>query len=665
MDFQEFMKKYGLDTLDEQQKAAVQTTEGPILLLAVPGSGKTTTLIARLGYLVIGKGITPGSILTMTYTVAATEEMRTRFAKKFGDEYAQSMNFKTINAVCANIIRTYAADGHSAFRLVSDEGKITKILSEIWLHTLQKYPTESDIKELRTKITYVKNQMIPSNKLNTVMLSTSDGNIEITTLYTAYVKFMRQNRLMDFDDQLVFAYSILKRVPGILNRYQDAYRYICVDEAQDTSMIQHKIIQMLVSKHRNLFMVGDEDQSIYGFRAAYPQALLNFEKNWDNAKVLYIETNYRSTPEIVDAAADFIHQNRKRRDKAMKAKNGSGHQISFIRVKDRVKQFDEIANISLKTKEPITFLYRNNDTALPIIDMLERNHIPYRVRGVDSLFFSNIIFKDICAFLKLAGNPSDADAFYQIYYKVDMYIRKEDAKAAVAIGGDILQNLKNRVERRTADRVEEVQYVLKQIPKMPPADALNAIVNMGYGKYLEKKGIDTFRLYIMKTLAIREKSIADFMNRLLYLQDIVKRGSQAQNAKILLSTIHSAKGLEYDNVILTDVADSVFPNADTPDALEEERRLFYVGMTRAKKKLSMFSFSDDESEFTSYVYEFVTNGPHLTASSLKPGQKIKHKYFGEGTIRKIKGQNVVVVFQNTPKTINLTFAIQNRIISYA
>lgn len=665
MNFQEFMEQYGLETLDEQQKAAVEATDGPVLLLAVPGSGKTTTLIARLGYLVIGKGIAPSSILTMTYTVSATEEMRARFAKKFGDEYAQFMNFKTINAVCANVIRTYTSDGRPSFSLVSDEGRITKILSEIWQYTLHKYPTESDIKELRMKITYVKNQMIPKDKLNQVMISTSDGKMEITTLYNAYVRYMRQNRLMDFDDQLVFAYIILKKIPSILSRYQDAYKYICVDEAQDTSLIQHKIIQLLVSSHKNLFMVGDEDQSIYGFRAAYPQALLNFEKNWPNAKVLYIETNYRSTPQIVDAAADFIRQNRKRRNKAMKAKNKDGPKISIIRVKNRVKQFDEIAKMAAEEKESITFLYRNNDTALPIIDMLEREHIPYRVRGVDSIFFSNIIYKDVCAFLRFAMNPSDADSFMQIYYKVDLFIKKDDAKAAISLGGNILNNLKGMVDKRMAMKIEDIQFILAQIPKMSPADAIKAIVSMGYSEYLEKKGIDTFRLYIMQTLAVREKNITDYLNRLLFLQDIVKRGSQAQNARVLLSTIHSAKGLEYDNVVLADVADSVFPNADTPDELEEERRLFYVGMTRAKKKLSMFSFSDDESEFTAYVYEFISNGPHLTASALEAGQKIKHKYFGVGIVQKIDGPNMVAVFNKQPKTINLAFAIQNRIISYA
>lgn len=213
MNYNEFLKEYDLTHLDAQQQEAVRATDGPILLLAVPGSGKTTTLIARLGYLVIGKGVAPETILTMTYTVAATGEMKDRFAKKFGSQYADKMNFKTINAVCASIIRSYEWYGHKAFKLVSDEGEISKILTGIWLNVCKKYPTESDIKELRMKITYVKNQMVPKKELDSVTVSSSDGTISIKELYEEYVRFMRDSSLMDFDDQLVFSYQILKKIP--------------------------------------------------------------------------------------------------------------------------------------------------------------------------------------------------------------------------------------------------------------------------------------------------------------------------------------------------------------------------------------------------------------------------------------------------------------------
>lgn len=667
MNYNEFLKEYDLTHLDAQQQEAVRATDGPILLLAVPGSGKTTTLIARLGYLVIGKGVSPETILTMTYTVAATGEMKDRFAKKFGSQYADKMNFKTINAVCASIIRSYEWYGHKAFKLVSDEGEISKILTGIWLNVCKKYPTESDIKELRMKITYVKNQMVPKKELDSVTVSSSDGTISIKELYEEYVRFMRDSSLMDFDDQLVFSYQILKKNPKILKRFQDKYQYICVDEAQDTSLIQHRIIQMLAEKSRNIFMVGDEDQSIYGFRAAYPKALLEFERTWKDAKVLFIETNYRSTPEIVGTSMDFIRQNKKRRDKKMKAFNPSGAKIDILWAKNRIQQFDMIADIAHDATEPVTFLYRNNDTALPIIDTLDRSGIPYKVRAVDSLFFTNIIYRDVMCIFRLALNPSDGEAFMQIYYKLGLYVKKAVAEEAVAMGGNILFGLKNQVGKYTKGKLDSIIADFKKIPNLAPANAIDLIYEMGYGDYLEQHGIDSFRLNIMRTLGVREKTIPEFIKRLEYLQKIIRAGSKTDNAKVLLSTIHSAKGLEYDNVVLVDVADGVFPSNSKDTDIEEEKRLFYVAMTRARKKLCIFAFREEESEFTEYVRSYLSNGSHVFSDNIRVGQKIKHRFFGTGVVTSIKGDTLTARFENSKelKTMSLAYIIRNKIIKFA
>lgn len=667
MNYNEFLKEYDLTHLDAQQQEAVRATDGPILLLAVPGSGKTTTLIARLGYLVIGKGVAPETILTMTYTVAATGEMKDRFAKKFGSQYADKMNFKTINAVCASIIRSYEWYGHKAFKLVSDEGEISKILTGIWLNVCKKYPTESDIKELRMKITYVKNQMVPKKELDSVTVSSSDGTISIKELYEEYVRFMRDSSLMDFDDQLVFSYQILKKNPKILKRFQDKYQYICVDEAQDTSFIQHRIIQMLAEKSRNIFMVGDEDQSIYGFRAAYPKALLEFERTWKDAKVLFIETNYRSTPEIVGTSMDFIRQNKKRRDKKMKAFNPSGAKIDILWAKNRIQQFDMIADIAHDATEPVTFLYRNNDTALPIIDTLDRSGIPYKVRAVDSLFFTNIIYRDVMCIFRLALNPSDGEAFMQIYYKLGLYVKKAVAEEAVAMGGNILFGLKNQVGKYTKGKLDSIIADFKKIPNLAPANAIDLIYEMGYGDYLEQHGIDSFRLNIMRTLGVREKTIPEFIKRLEYLQKVIRAGSKTDNAKVLLSTIHSAKGLEYDNVVLVDVADGVFPSNSKDTDIEEEKRLFYVAMTRARKKLCIFAFREEESEFTEYVRSYLSNGSHVFSDNIRVGQKIKHRFFGTGVVTSIKGDALTARFENSKelKTMSLSYIIRNKIIKFA
>ncbi|MGN0983403.1 MAG: ATP-dependent helicase, partial [Gemmiger sp.] len=262
--------------LDRQQQAAVQAVDGPVLLLAVPGSGKTTTLVARLGYLVYGCHVPARSILTTTYTVAATNELRTRFAAMFGQADAKLLEFRTINGVCARIIRAYERQGHKAFELVTAEDRLTALLAQIWRDIQQDFPTEADLRALRIQITCIKNQMLQEDEL-AAMETDPRNTLRIVPIYRAYCKAMRQNRWMDYDDQMVYALAILRRNPEILAQFQRQYRYFCVDEAQDTSRIQHTILRLLAGSSRNLFMVGDEDKSIYGFRAACPQALLEFE----------------------------------------------------------------------------------------------------------------------------------------------------------------------------------------------------------------------------------------------------------------------------------------------------------------------------------------------------------------------------------------------------
>ena len=253
--------------LNTQQREAVHSVDGPVLLLAVPGSGKTTVLVNRLGYMVKCCGIDPRSILTMTYTVAATKEMKQRFANLFGDDAARQMTFSTINALSAQIVRFYA-ERHGSGRAFSvvENPEAAAIVSNIYRAIFDEFPTDSTVKEIRTGITYVKNMMLTDEEIKTIDL----GIDRFDKIYELYCKALSNRKLMDFDDQMIYALRALRKYPDVLSYYQERYRYICVDESQDTSKIQHEIIKLLGSKYHNLFMVGDEDQSIYGFRAAYP-----------------------------------------------------------------------------------------------------------------------------------------------------------------------------------------------------------------------------------------------------------------------------------------------------------------------------------------------------------------------------------------------------------
>lgn len=391
MNYSEFKTKYAI-SLNPQQEAAVQAVNGPVLLLAVPGSGKTTTLVTRLGYMVLCRNIPPEQILTMTYTVAATADMRSRFASLFGQALAERLEFRTINGISARIIRYYEYSlGRKAFELVTSERDLITIISEIYRGITREFATESTIKTIRTWITYIKNMQLSDAEIDTLKAD----DIKIGPIYREYCKILRKRRQMDYDDQMVYAYQILRQYPEVLHFFQSKYPYLCVDEAQDTSKIQHQIIRLLSKGSGNLFMVGDEDQSIYGFRAAYPESLLEFDKMHPNAKVLLLEQNYRSTAQIVAAADRFIQRNQSRRQKYMTAVRGSGADIRVIDVKNRLSQYAYLEKVAHSCQTETAVLYRNNDSALPLIDRMDRAGIPYRCRQFDSSFFTHRIVRDI------------------------------------------------------------------------------------------------------------------------------------------------------------------------------------------------------------------------------------------------------------------------------
>ena len=328
---QNFLDTYGA-SLNPQQLEAVKTVEGPVLLLAVPGSGKTTVLVNRLGFMIYCKGIAPENILTLTYTVAATKDMASRFNHIFGDQLSGRLEFRTINGICAKIIAYYGRlIGKPSFELCSDDKDTAGLLTNIYINVVGEFPTESDIKNIRTLITYCKNMCLSKEEIKELGKT---EEIDLLRIYDIYNSELKNRSLMDYDDQMIYAYRILKGSKEVRDYYQRLYRYICVDEAQDTSKIQHMIISLLAGSDGNLFMVGDEDQSIYGFRAAYPDALLNFEKDHPGAKVLFMDKNYRSNANIIAAADIFIQHNKDRHKKHICATKEATSEIRISGLED-------------------------------------------------------------------------------------------------------------------------------------------------------------------------------------------------------------------------------------------------------------------------------------------------------------------------------------------
>lgn len=651
MEKSDFLMKY-TSHLNDNQLKAVQTLHGPVLLLAVPGSGKTTVLVNRLGYMVFCEGIQPNQILTLTYTIAATNDMARRFTSIFGKEYEGLLEFRTINGICAKIIQHYSQMiGKTAFELVTDEKITGKILTDILVRTLSEYPTESDVKGAKTLITYCKNMLLTKEEIES--LGETEG-LPLFQIYSEYNAYLRKHALMDYDDQMIYAYRLLKGSPELLSYYRDKYRYICVDEAQDTSKIQHIIIGLLAGENGNLFLVGDEDQSIYGFRAAYPEALLHFEKNYPEARVLVMDQNYRSNARIVAAADLLIQNNKSRHAKHMVSTRTAGSEIDYIALKDRTRQYSYLVKVASDCTRETAVLYRDNESALPLIDLLDRQGIPFRIKNVDMTFFTHRVVQDVLSILRFAREPYNTDLFGHIYFKCQTFLKKNQAEQLCRISAErnipVLDavDYADDINGMVRGKCRAFQTHLVNMLKETPSKALFRIEKpLGYREYLERNNIDSNKLFLLKMLARNELTIDSFLDRLEYLQNMLKVGQTKDDCKFILSTIHSSKGLEYDRVYLMDVCDGVFPNKvissyssatlQEKKNFEEERRLFYVGMTRAQNDLHIFKFADNASCFVQEIRKAKAVKEYQTGDYvLVIGQRVVQAKYGAGVVSDVE-----------------------------
>ena len=732
MEWKEFETTFSVK-LNQQQKEAVQSTKGPVLLLAVPGSGKTTVLVTRLGYMIYCRNIPPESILTVTYTVAATKDMSERFAVRFGEDMAKRLEFRTINGICAMIIQYYGRRiGKTPFELVKDEKATTGMLIKICQDHGMGYPTESDLKNVRTLITYIKNMMLNEEELQKLE---EESDIRIAGIYREYCRQMREQKLMDYDDQMLYAYNILRKDPGVLAYFQNRYPYICVDEAQDTSKIQHAIIALLAAGTGNLFMVGDEDQSIYGFRAAYPEALLSFEKKHSGAKVLLMEENFRSNAKIVEAADKFIQKNTLRHEKHMRAAREAGADIREISLKSRKAQYvylmkaaqecttgmagmsgsEEHRGRADASVTETAVLYRDNECAIPLIDLLERKNIPYRMRNADLSFFTHRTVLDVQNTIRFAMDPKDTELFMQIYYRLKLFFNKKDALRYAQISQEKDMEVLDaalkygNLEKYQEDNIRNLKRQMVRILNMPGDEAVNQILTyMGYQDYLKKMGMNANKLETVKLIGSRVESPEKLLERLEELRTIIQEKVSDKDCPFILSTMHASKGLEYDTVYLLDVMDGILPekvlanprtaSKEELETYEEERRLFYVGVTRAKNQLNVFT-TNKPSKFCSELlgkrnlrenqqkeyagikkwgdyspagtYGIKGNGMYHgygtghgsqkqpgksyqeLADALGEGMIVKHKKFGEGVVVDMEGEHIRIQFGDNVKNMDL------------
>lgn len=683
MNLQEFESRY-LSRLNPQQRIAVEQTQGPTLLLAVPGSGKTTVLVTRLGYMICCKGISPEKILTVTYTVAATRDMKARFVHLFGEEYAKGLTFRTINGICSVVIQSYAAwKCTQPYQLITEEKTLNTVVRELLIKQGISFPGDQLIKEARTHITYCKNMMLNEEEIKSHLVE----GMDFYTVYTGYQHYLSQNRKMDYDDQMIFTYRIFRQYPEILDRFRQRYPYLCVDEAQDTSKIQHAILRLLATPRNNIFMVGDEDQSIYGFRAAWPQALLEFSQTYPGAKVLLMEHNYRSTRSIVARADAFIRRNQNRYTKNMVTHHPEGIPVKKLLLDDYAKQYSYLLKIARDCTIPTAVLFRNNDSALPLINLLEQEGISYSCRQREGFFFTSPIVRDLTDMLEFAFDNSNREQFLRFYYKLDLKVKKAVILSIlnqIMPGESVFDTLLSRhgLEGWQIGKVKAMQTHFYKLPQLSSYAALQRLIRyLGYGDYLKEQHSDTSRLDVLLALAKQTPDVSAFLHRLKELQEVVETQSPNPNCPFILSTIHASKGLEYDRVIIMDVLDGLFPSVQSPHLeheleqeektqLEEERRLFYVAVTRAKKQLELLGYREKFGEpfgvRSTFIAQFMgesaaipkkkqktlpSPAPVLPADQVSemeraylPGTRLRHKIFGSGILESRLGSIAVINF---------------------
>ncbi|MFA7410824.1 MAG: ATP-dependent helicase [Tissierellaceae bacterium] len=598
--------------LSKEQQVALQHLDGPALILAVPGAGKTTVLIHRTVNLIRNHNVSPERILSITFSRASARDMMERFNRYFPGISSIPIKFSTIHSFCYNLIREYAYVNKINYTIIEDEKiQLNKynLLKKIYLNIHGEYITEEKQESLLNAIGYIKNMMLTLDEYLAHNKIDIDGFGDI---FTEYESYKRDKKLIDFDDMLTLSYKILMENKYLLEKYRARFDYIQVDEGQDTSKIQMEIIKLLASPRNNLFIVADDDQSIYGFRGAYPKGLLGFTRTFPKGKVFYMEKNYRSSKNIVSVCNKFISQNTLRYDKQIVAERDYLEPINIIKVDSLWKQYDYlIEELRDKDLSKSCILYRNNLSSIGLIEALERQKIAFYMRDVKVRFFNHWLIRDIINFMRFSQDSSNMEIFESIYYKMKGYISKKQ----INYGKTLAYNLSvfdrildfPQISSYYRKNLRELKLDFKKLSGLKPSRAIEFIeYNLEYERYLKENSTkfgytyDSLKtmIYYLKHIAENTRDLDELIARLNYLKSLSSNSKNRDNA-ITLSTVHSAKGLEFDNVYMIDLVDGDFPSISSIEGVElgkfesfeEERRLFYVGMTRARFHLSLISVS--------------------------------------------------------------------------
>lgn len=584
----------------KNQLYAINHKEGPALVLAVPGSGKTTVLLARINNL-IENGVNPDNILAMTFSKSQAIDMEKRYLSIYGKK---GVKFSTIHSFAYGIVRSFSKNPQS-IKLIesSDEYNKYSIIQQMFFKVKHKRMTDEQLESFFRVSSFLKNTLMDYDEYKKMYSSVFR---DFEKVYNMYENFKQQRNLIDFDDMLVEALNILQNNQEALSFLQDKFDYIQIDEGQDTSYVQLKIISLIALPNNNLFIVADDDQSIYGFRGASSKQLLNFPANYPNAKIYYMQDNFRSTGNITSLSNKLIKNNKQRYSKSITPVKDAGNNIDINAANSTKRQTEyviEQAKKHIKNNESTAILYRNNISAINIIEKLD--DINFYIKDGKLAFYSHQIIQDIVNIYHFSKDTYDIKLFEKIYYKLNLFIKKDFIEQVKFMdqNKDVIERLKNceGVNNFFLEKIYLLSYLMDKLADLDFYDAILYIVNsMDYYEYLKEyaRRSSSSMISVNRTLdtliniSKGIKTVKEFENKVKMLKERQKTHSNKQEL-LTLSTIHGSKGLEFDNVYLIDLVEHEFPSMQAESAdeelgiLEEERRLFYVGMTRAKKNLSL------------------------------------------------------------------------------
>ena len=609
-----------LTGMNDKQAEAVQTTEGPLLIMAGAGSGKTRVLTHRIAYLIDEKMINPWNILAITFTNKAAREMRER-AMALNPATSETL-IATFHSMCVRILRREADHiGYNRNFTIVDPGEQRTLMKRI-LKNLNLDPKKWNERAILGTISNAKNDL-----LDEVAYEHQAGDMYtqiVAKCYKAYQEELRRSEAMDFDDLIMMTLRLFDKNPDVLAYYQQRYQYIHVDEYQDTNHAQYQLVKLLASRFKNICVVGDADQSIYGWRGADMQNILDFEKDYPEAKVVLLEENYRSTKKILQAANEVIKNNRNRRPKKLWTQNDDGEQIVYYRANDErdeavfvASTIDNIIREEGKNFKDFAVLYRTNAQSRTIEEALLKSNIPYTMVG-GTKFYSRKEIRDVISYLNLIANPADNISFERVVNepkrgvgpgtleKIRTFAYEQNMSLLDASANIMLSPIKGKAAQGVYDFANMILNLRDQLDGLSITEAVEAVLDKsGYldalsmQQTLESQArIENIEEFMSVTKNFDETNSDDtedetgidrlgrFLNDLALIADTDDGDMEA--AEVTLMTLHAAKGLEFPVVFLIGMEEGVFPlsrASEDPEELEEERRLAYVGITRAEEIL--------------------------------------------------------------------------------